>query len=70
MKISKGDSFERHPNETLEVQPAKIQTIACIQWIIWRDFLNSLRSQETPLGSSTSVKHPREDNSPGKAVNE
>jgi hypothetical protein len=23
MKISKGDSSKRHPNETLEVQPAK-----------------------------------------------
>jgi hypothetical protein len=36
MKISKGDSSKRHPNETLEVQPAKLNTIACIQWIIWR----------------------------------
>jgi hypothetical protein len=36
MKISKGDSSKRHPNETLEVQPAKTHTIACIQWIIWR----------------------------------
>jgi hypothetical protein len=36
MKISKGDSSKRHPNETLEVQPAKPNTIACIQWIIWR----------------------------------
>ena len=36
MKISKGDSSKRHPNETLEVQPAKTHTIECIQWIIWR----------------------------------
>jgi hypothetical protein len=36
MKISKGDPSKRHPNETLEVQPAKTDTIACIQWIIWR----------------------------------
>jgi hypothetical protein len=36
MKISKGDSSKRHPNETLEVQPAKPHTIACIQWIMWR----------------------------------
>jgi hypothetical protein len=36
MKISKGDSSKRHPNETLEVQPAKTDTISCIQWIIWR----------------------------------
>jgi hypothetical protein len=36
MKISKGDSSKRHPNETLEVQHAKTHTIACIQWIIWR----------------------------------
>jgi hypothetical protein len=37
MKISKGDSSKRHPNETLEVQLAKLNTITCIQWIIiWR----------------------------------
>jgi hypothetical protein len=36
MKISKGDSSKRQPNETLEFQPAKTHTIACIQWIIWR----------------------------------